>query len=132
MPARKTDAPADTPPSALIDAHLLALPDWRGALLARLRALILAADPRIVEEWKWAIPVWSCHGILCTGEVYQRVVKLTFPKGASLDDPAGLFNASLEGRVRRAIDFAEDASVDEAAFQRLIRTAIAANTSARR
>lgn len=112
-----------------IDQRLAELPDWRGALLARLRALILAADPAVLEEWKWNVPVWSCAGILCTGESYKKAVKLTFPKGASLPDPKGLFNASLEGKVRRAIDFAEGAPLDEAAFTALIRAAIALNRS---
>lgn len=110
-----------------IDQRLAELADWRGALLARLRALILAADPAVLEEWKWNVPVWSCAGILCTGESYKKAVKLTFPKGASLPDPKGLFNASLEGKVRRAIDFAEGAPLDEAAFTALIRAAIALN-----
>lgn len=112
-----------------IDQRLAELADWRGALLARLRALILAADPAVLEEWKWNVPVWSCAGILCTGESYKKAVKLTFPKGASLPDPKGLFNASLEGKVRRAIDFAEGAPLDEAAFTALIRAAIALNRS---
>lgn len=112
-----------------IDQRLAELADWRGALLARLRALILAADPAVLEEWKWNVPVWSCAGILCTGESYKKAVKLTFPKGASLPDPKGLFNASLEGKVRRAIDFAEGSLIDEAAFTALIRAAIALNRS---
>lgn len=112
-----------------IDQRLAELADWRGALLKRLRALILAADPAVLEEWKWNVPVWSCAGILCTGESYKKAVKLTFPKGASLPDPKGLFNASLEGKVRRAIDFAEGAPLDEAAFTALIRAAIALNRS---
>ncbi|UDF36156.1 UNVERIFIED_ORG: DUF1801 domain-containing protein [Shinella sp. XGS7] len=112
-----------------IDQRLAELADWRGALLARLRALILAADPAVLEEWKWNVPVWSCAGILCTGESYKKAVKLTFPQGASLPDPKGLFNASLEGKVRRAIDFAEGAPLDEAAFTALIRAAIALNRS---
>lgn len=110
-----------------IDQRLAELADWRGALLARLRALILAADPAVLEEWKWNVPVWSCAGILCTGESYKKAVKLTFPKGASLPDPKSLFNASLEGKVRRAIDFAEGSHIDEAAFTALIRAAIALN-----
>lgn len=110
-----------------IDQRLAELADWRGALLGRLRALILAADPAVLEEWKWNVPVWSCAGILCTGESYKKAVKLTFPKGAALPDPKGLFNASLEGKVRRAIDFAEGALIDEAAFTALIRAAIALN-----
>lgn len=119
-----------TTPSELIDERIEELGDWRGDLLARLRALIQQADPDIVEEWKWNNPVWSHHGLICTGEAYRQVVKMTFPKGASLDDPAGLFNSSLEGRVRRAIDFREGAAIDEEALKTLIRTAVAFNTSA--
>lgn len=119
-----------TTPSELIDERIEELGDWRGDLLARLRALIQQADPDIVEEWKWNNPVWSHHGLICTGEAYKQVVKMTFPKGASLDDPAGLFNSSLEGRVRRAIDFREGAAIDEEALKTLIRTAVAFNTSA--
>lgn len=114
----------------LIDERIEELGDWRGKLLARLRALIKQADPGVVEEWKWAVPVWSHDGLICTGEAYKKVVKLTFAKGASLDDPAGLFNSSLEGRVRRAIDFHEDDKVDEKAFKALIRAAVKLNTSA--
>lgn len=114
-------------PSALINHRIAELPDWRGPMLARLRAIIQAADPAVVEEWKWSVPVWSCGGIICTGESYKKVVKLTFAKGASLADPAGLFNSSLEGNVRRAIDFAEGAAVDEAALTALVRAAIALN-----
>ncbi len=121
------------PASALIDAKVKELGDWRGELLARLRALIREADPEVTEEWKWGgTPVWSHHGILCTGETYKKVVKMTFAKGASLADPKRLFNASLEGRVRRAIDFAEGASVDEAALKAVIRAAVAANLSSAR
>lgn len=130
FPKRTPAADAGKPASELIDARIAELGDWRGALLGRLRALIRAADGSIVEEWKWNVPVWSCHGILCTGEAYKKAVKLTFPKGASLADPAGLFNASLEGNARRAIDFAEGAQVDEAALKALIRAAIAANHKA--
>jgi hypothetical protein len=114
-------------PAELIDARIAELADWRGELLARLRHVIRSADPAIVEEWKWNIPVWSCQGILCTGETYQKVVKLTFAKGAAVADPAHLFNSSLDGRVRRAIDFAQGASVDDAALQALVRSAIAIN-----
>lgn len=114
---------------ALIDARIGELQDWRGALLARLRALIRSADPQVAEEWKWNVPVWSCHGILCTGETYKKVVKLTFAKGASLPDPARLFNSSLDGKVRRAIDFAEGATVDADALVALVRAAIAQNRS---
>jgi hypothetical protein len=115
--------------SSLIDARIEDLADWRGEMLARLRALILQADPGVVEEWKWEIPVWSHGGILCTGETYKKAVKLTFAKGASLDDPAGLFNSSLEGRVRRAIDFHEGDKVNEKALKTLIRAAAALNIS---
>ena len=117
-------------PSELIDARIEELGDWRGEMLARLRALIHDADPEVVEEWKWGGPVWSHDGILCTGESYQKAVKLTFAKGASLKDPEGLFNSSLEGRVRRAIDFHEGERVNEKAFQTLIRAAVALNVSA--
>jgi hypothetical protein len=115
--------------SRLIDAKILELGDWRGELLSRLRALIKQADPKVVEEWKWGIPVWSHDGLICTGETYKNVVKTTFAKGASLDDPSGLFNSSLEGRVRRAIDFREGDKVSEKALKTLIRAAVALNTS---
>jgi hypothetical protein len=115
--------------SELIDARIEELGDWRGEMLSRLRALIKAADPEVVEEWKWGGPVWSHDGILSTGETYKKAVKLTFAKGASLEDPLGLFNSSLEGNVRRAIDFHEGAMVDEAAFKALIRAAVAFNKS---
>jgi hypothetical protein len=118
--------------SALIDARIEALGDWRGAMLARIRKVIRAADPDVVEEWKWrGVPVWSHAGILCTGETYKNVVKMTFAKGASLDDPARLFNASLEGNTRRAIDFHEGDEVDEKALKALIRAAVALNTASR-
>ena len=116
--------------SRLIDAKIQELGDWRGELLARLRALIKQADPQVVEEWKWrGTPVWSHDGLICTGETYKKVVKMTFAKGASLDDPSGLFNSSLEGRVRRAIDFREGEKVNEKALKTLIRAAVALNTS---
>jgi hypothetical protein len=115
--------------SRLIDARIQELDDWRGQMLSRLRALIKQADPKVVEEWKWEIPVWSHDGLICTGETYKNVVKLTFAKGASLDDPSGLFNSSLEGRVRRAIDFREGDNVNEKALKTLIRAAVALNTS---
>jgi hypothetical protein len=114
-------------PSDLIDAKIAGLGDWRGAMLARLRALIKEADPDVVEEWKWSIPVWSHNGLICTGETYKKVVKTTFAKGASLKDPAGLFNSSLEGNTRRAIDFHEGDEVDEAALKALVRAAVAFN-----
>src|ERR1700689_3666471 len=116
--------------SQLIDARIQELGDWRGEMLSRLRALIKQADPEIVEEWKWrGVPVWSHDGIICTGETYKSVVKTTFAKGASLDDPSGLFNSSLEGRVRRAIAFREGEKVNEKALKTLIRAAVALNTS---
>jgi hypothetical protein len=116
--------------SQLIDARITELGDWRGEMLSRLRALIKQADAKVVEEWKWrGTPVWSHDGIICTGETYKKVVKMTFAKGASLDDPSGLFNSSLEGRVRRAIDFHEGDKVNEKALKALIRAAVALNTS---
>jgi len=114
-------------PSRLIDARIQSLDDWRGKTLARVRALIKQADPKVVEEWKWNVPVWSRDGLICTGEAYKSVVKLTFAKGASLDDPAGLFNSSLDGKVRRAIDLHEGDDIDAAAFKTLIRAAAALN-----
>ena len=119
-------------PSQLIDARIKELSDWRGQMLARIRILIKQADPEVVEEWKWrGVPVWSHAGIICTGETYKNVVKMTFAKGASLEDPSGLFNASLEGNTRRAIDFHEGDTIDEKALQALIRAAVALNTSVR-
>jgi len=115
------------PAAELISERIEELGDWRGKTLARMRKLILEADKDVVEEWKWGIPVWSHDGILCTGETYKKVVKLTFAKGASLKDPAGLFNSSLEGKVRRAIDIAEGETVDAAAFKELVREAVAVN-----
>jgi len=116
-------------PSELIDARIAALGDWRGETLARLRTLIKQADPEVVEEWKWDVPVWSHDGIICTGETYKSAVKLTFAKGASLKDPARLFTSSLEGKVRRAIDFREGGKINEKAFKALIRAARAVNKS---
>ncbi|HST18333.1 MAG TPA: DUF1801 domain-containing protein [Gaiellaceae bacterium] len=117
-------------PSQLIDARIEELDDWRGELLGRLRALVKEADPDVVEEWKWrGVPVWSHDGIVCTGETYKSVVKMTFAKGASLEDPSGLFNSSLEGNTRRAIDFHEGEQVDEKALKTLVRDAVALNTS---
>jgi hypothetical protein len=113
--------------SALIDAKIEALGDWRGEMLSRLRALIKQADPDVVEEWKWNTPVWSHAGLICTGEAYKNVVKTTFAKGASLPDPAKLFNSSLEGNVRRAIDFHEGQKLDEKALKALIRAAVKLN-----
>jgi hypothetical protein len=118
--------------SRLIDARIKELTDWRGETLARIRILIKQADPEVVEEWKWrGVPVWSHAGIICTGESYKNVVKMTFAKGASLEDPAGLFNSSLEGNTRRAIDFHEGDKIDEKALKTLIRAAVTLNTSAR-
>jgi hypothetical protein len=117
-------------PSRLIDARIKELGDWRGKTLAHVRALIKQADPEVVEEWKWrGVPVWYHDGMICTGETYKSIVKLTFAKGASLDDPSGLFNASLDGNVRRAIDLHEDDEVDDDAFKTLIRAAVALNRS---
>ena len=117
-------------PSQLIDGRIAELGDWRGELLARLRSLIKDADPEVVEEWKWrGVPVWSHGGIICTGETYKNIVKLTFFKGASLPDPAGVFNASLEGNARRAIDIGEGEQFDADALQELVRAAVALNTS---
>ena len=123
---RKGFTPGDNP-SEKIDARIAELGGWRGQTLARLRGLIRAADPEVVEEWKWNVPVWSHDGIICTGEAYKAAVKLTFAKGASVEDPQRLFNASLDGGTRRAIDFREGDDVDEAAFKALIRAAIARN-----
>jgi hypothetical protein len=117
------------PASRMIDARIQELAGWRGEMLSRLRALIQQAVPEAVEEWKWETPVWSHDGLICTGETYKSVVKMTFARGASLDDPAGLFNSSLEGRVRRAIDFREGDKVNEKALKTLIRAAVALNTS---
>ncbi len=120
-------------PSRLIDARIEELGDWRGKTLADVRALIKEADPEVVEEWKWrGVPVWSHAGLICTGETYKSIVKLTFAKGASLEDPANLFNSSLEGNTRRAIDLHEGDEVDEDAFKTLIRAAVALNRSSAR
>jgi hypothetical protein len=117
-------------PSQLIDARIEELGDWRGEMLARVRSIVQQADPEVVEEWKWrGVPVWSHGGIICTGETYKKVVKMTFAKGASLEDPAGLFNSSLDGNTRRAIDFHEGDEVDEEALKALVREAVALNTS---
>jgi hypothetical protein len=118
-------------PSKLIDARIEELDDWRGETLSRLRSLIKKADPGVVEEWKWGVPVWSHDGIICTGETYKSVVKLTFAKGASLDDPKKLFNSSLEGNTRRAIDVREGEKINEASFKALIREAVALNQQVR-
>ena len=118
--------------SRLIDARIKELDDWRGKTLSHVRALIKQADPEVVEEWKWSVPVWSHDGLICTGETYKSVVKLTFSKGASIKDPSGLFNSSLEGKARRAIDFHEGDEIDEDALRALIRTAVALNMSSAR
>ena len=122
----KKSAPAEAAPG-LIDEKIRELGDWRGKTLARVRKIILAAGPGIIEEWKWGVPVWSLDGIICTGETYKTAVKLTFAKGASLADPEGLFNSSLEGNVRRAIDIRERDPIDESALKDLVRAAVALN-----
>ena len=117
-------------PSELIDARIKELGDWRGRMLSRLRTLVKEADPEVVEEWKWrGVPVWSHDGLICTGETYKNVVKMTFAKGAALVDPSGLFNSSLEGNTRRAIDFHEGETIDEEALKTLVRAAVTLNTS---
>jgi hypothetical protein len=126
----KSVAPKDKSASLLIDARIKELGDWRGEMLGRLRALIKTADPGVVEEWKWrGVPVWSHDGLICTGETYKSVVKLTFAKGAALPDPSHLFNASLGGNTRRAIDIHESETIDEEAFKTLVRAAVRLNTS---
>jgi len=127
----KSPAESGETASELIDARIASLGDWRGEMLARIRALIKAADPGVVEEWKWSNPVWSHDGLICTGETYKKAVKTTFAKGAALPDPSGLFNASLDGNVRRAIDFHEGDQLDEKALKALIRAAVALNKSQR-
>jgi hypothetical protein len=132
MKKKTATTPSDSP-SRLIDARIKELGDWRGKALAHVRALIKQAVPDVVEEWKWrGVPVWYCDGMICTGETYKAVVKLTFAKGAALDDPSGLFNSSLEGNVRRAIDIREGEEPDADAFKTLIRAAVALNQSSRR
>jgi hypothetical protein len=129
----KSESQKSKSPSQLIDARIRDLDDWRGDMLSRLRALVKEADPEVVEEWKWrGVPVWSHDGIICTGESYKNVVKMTFAKGAALKDPSGLFNSSLEGNTRRAIDFHEGEKIDEKALKTLIRAAVALNTSGAR
>ncbi len=133
MPTSKPTVGEAESASALIDARIASLADWRGAMLALLRAIIRQADPGVEEQWKWrGTPVWAHHGLVCTGETYKSVVKMTFAKGAALPDPSGLFNASLEGKVRRAIDFREGDAVDAEALNALIRAAVALNGAARR
>jgi len=126
---KKSATPEGESPTQLIDARIKELDDWRGKTLAHVRALVQQADPQVVEEWKWRVPVWSHDGIICTGETYKSAVKLTFAKGASLKDPSGLFNSSLEGNTRRAIDLHEGDAMDEEAFKALIRAAAALNRS---
>ena len=128
--AKKSAATASESPSRLIDARIKELSDWRGKTLSRIRALIKQADPQVVEEWKWrGVPCWYHEGLICTGETYKSIVKVTFAKGASLEDPSGLFNSSLEGNTRRAIDFHEGDEINESAFKALIRGAAELNTS---
>jgi len=130
---KKSSSPEGESPSQLIDARVRELGDWRGETLARVRALIKRADSEVVEEWKWrGVPVWSHDGLICTGETYKSVVKLTFSKGASLEDPSGLFNSSLEGNTRRAIDLHENDRIDEKAFVALIQAAVTLNKSSAR
>jgi hypothetical protein len=129
---KKSTAQSGIPASTMIDERIDGLGDWRGEMLGRLRALIKSADPDVVEEWKWAVPVWSHDGLICTGETYKKAVKLTFAKGASVKDPSKLFNSSLEGNTRRAIDLHEDDEIDEKAFTTLIRAAVSLNESSSR
>ena len=127
---KKSGSQKTKSPSQLIDARIKELGDWRGKMLGRLRALVKEADPEVVEEWKWrGVPVWEHDGIICTGETYKSVVKMTFAKGAALKDPSGLFNSSLDGNTRRAIDFHEGETIDERALKTLIRAAVTLNTS---
>ena len=127
---RKNASQKATSPSRMIDERIKELGDWRGRMLSRLRTLIKEADPEVVEEWKWrGVPVWSHDGMICTGETYKNVVKMTFAKGAALEDPSGLFNSSLEGNTRRAIDFHEGEKIDEKALRALVRAAVALNAS---
>ena len=127
---KKSGSEKGRSPSQLIDARIEELGDWRGKMLGRLRALVKEADPEVVEEWKWrGVPVWSHDGLICTGETYKNVVKMTFAKGAALKDPAGLFNSSLDGNTRRAIDFHEGETIDEEALKTLVRAAVTLNKS---
>jgi hypothetical protein len=133
MGMKKSGSQNSKSASQLIDARIKELADWRGKMLSQLRGLVKEADPEVVEEWKWrGVPVWSHDGIICTGETYKSVVKMTFAKGAALEDPARLFNASLEGNTRRAIDFHEGAKIDEKALKALVRAAVALNKTKRR
>ena len=126
---KKSASQKSESPSQLIDARIKELGDWRGKMLSRLRTLVKEADPEVVEEWKWRVPVWSHDGLICTGETYKNVVKMTFAKGAALKDPSGLFNSSLEGNTRRAIDFHEGEQIDEEALKTLVRAAVTLNKS---
>ena len=127
---KKSSSKRSKSPSRMIDERIKELGDWRGKMLSQLRALIKQADPEVVEEWKWrGIPVWSHNGLICTGETYKNVVKMTFAKGAALEDPSGLFNSSLDGNTRRAIDFHEGEKLDETALKALVRAAVALNKS---
>ena len=127
---KKSGSQKGKSPSQLIDAKIKELGDWRGKMLSRLRALVKQADPDVVEEWKWrGVPVWSHDGLICTGETYKNIVKMTFAKGAALKDPSRLFNSSLDGNIRRAIDFHEGETIDEEALKTLVRVAVALNTS---
>jgi hypothetical protein len=126
---KKSKPKSGESPSELIDARIKELDDWRGRMLSRLRTVVKAADPEVVEEWKWGVPVWSHDGIICTGETYKNVVKMTFAKGAALKDPAGLFNSSLEGNTRRAIDFHAGEKINEDALKTLVRAAVTLNKS---
>src|ERR1022692_1086830 len=127
---KKSGSQESESPSQLIDARIKELGDWRGKMLSQLRTLVKEADPEVVEEWKWrGVPVWSHDGLICTGETYKSVVKMTFAKGAALKDPSGLFNSSLEGNTRRAIDFHEGEKIDEEAFKTLVRAAVTLNKS---
>ena len=130
--AKKATSPSGQSPSRLIDARVRELGGWRGQTLSRIRSLIKQADPEVIEEWKWSVPVWSHDGLICTGEAYKDKIKLTFAKGAQLRDPSKLFNSSLEGAVRRAIDLFEGKKIDESAFKALIREAVSLNSSGRR
>ena len=126
---KKRGHQSDKSPAQLIDARIRELGDWRGELLSRIRRLVREADPEIVEEWKWEVPVWSHDGLICTGETYKQVVKMTFARGAALKDPAGLFNSSLAGKTRRALDIHEGETIDEEALKALLRAAVTLNRS---
>jgi hypothetical protein len=125
--SKKSGSEKEKSPSRMIDERIEELNDWRGKMLSRLRRLIKQADPEVLEEWKWSVPVWSHDGLICTGETYKNVVKMTFSRGAALEDPSGLFNSSLDGNTRRAIDFREGEKIDENALKALIRVAVALN-----